>query len=242
MSSREIVCALLLASLWNGLRGTASAQTPAERPAQALPWSAVVGQSGLRRLYSDSTVFVASPRGPLNVDRDVEYHRAFLQAELMARYGRAQLQFLPARVQLGWMSGVQYLKTRYEPEVDSRGQIVVEPFGNLERLGIARAGVFLGSNFGRRNNWNANIELMLDREFNTNMNNPIDDRNETYVRGGLAYVLKPGKRFQFDFRAFAACTDFAKETISRSSGSSTSNLRMATPDRVSLQAPRFLFL
>src|SRR5262245_45857446 len=277
MSRREIVCALLVASLWPGLRGTAYAQAPNERVAQAPPpWSAVVGQSGLRRLYStggdlgdllnrqtsyrianrvgqanssvngyvvqwdslapvnigtekpffvrtlvriarrleeerlngendrfdlaalyaptrrsyvgvglayehtsadfkfvdgdstgrglgprvdagvvfrgnlalgirleemhfngDSTVFVATPRGPLQVDRDVEYHRAFLQAELMARYGRAQLRFLPARVQLGWMSGVQYLKTRYEPEVDSRGGIVVEPFGDLERLGIA---------------------------------------------------------------------------------------------------------
>jgi len=150
----------------------------------------------------DSTVFAATSRGPLQVDRDVEYHRAFLQAEFMARYGRTQLQFLPARMQLGWMSGVQYLNTRYEPEVDSRGQPVVEPFGNEERLGIARAGVFLGFTLGRRNNWNANIELMLDREFTTNMNNPIDDRTETYVRGGLAYVLKPGKRLQFDYQGF----------------------------------------
>src|SRR5262245_49598761 len=263
--SKFTVCALLVASLWPGLPSTASAQAPTERVAQAPPpWSAVMGQSGLRRLYStggdlgdllnrqasyrvanrvgeatssvngyvvqwdsllpvnigtekpffvrtlariarrfedqrlngandrfdlgavyaltrrsyigvglayehtgeefkfidgqsaghglgprvdagivfagnlalgirleemyfdgDSTVFVATPRGPLQVDRDVEYRRTFLQAELMARYGRAQLRFLPARMQLGWMGGVQYLNTRYEPEVDSRGQTVV---------------------------------------------------------------------------------------------------------------------
>jgi hypothetical protein len=150
----------------------------------------------------DNTVFVATPRGPLQVDRDVEYRRNFLQAELTARYGRAQLQFLPARAQLGWMSGVQYLDTRYEPQVDSRGQTVLEPFGDKERLAIARAGVFLGSSLGRRNAWNTNIELMFDREFNTNMNDPIDDRNAIYVRGGLAYILRPGKRLQFDYQGF----------------------------------------
>jgi hypothetical protein len=158
----------------------------------------------------DSTVSVATPRGPLQVDRDVEYRRTFLQAELMARYGRAQLRFLPARVQLGWMSGVQYLDTRYEPEIDSRGQTVIEPFGDKERLGIARAGVFLGSNLDRRNKWNGNIELMIDREFNTNMNDPIDDRTATYVRGGLAYVLRPGKRLQFDYQGFRSLNGLRK--------------------------------
>jgi hypothetical protein len=338
---REIICALILASPVAGLQSTARAQTPADRPAPAPPWAAVVGQSGLRRLYStggdlgdllnrqssyrvanrvgeasssvngyvvqwdslipvdirtekpffirtlariarrfeeqrlngandrfdigalyaptrrsyvgvglayehtkadfefidgestgsgigprvdagivlernlalgirieemhfggDSSVFVATPRGPLKIDRDIEYRRTFLQAELIARYGRPQVRFLPPRMQLGWMSGVQYLNTRYEHEVDSRGQTVVEPFGDKERLGNARAGVFLGSNLGRRNAWNINIELMVDREFNTNMNNPIDDRTAAYVRGGLAYVLRPGKRLQFDYQGF----------------------------------------
>ena len=146
----------------------------------------------------------------MQVDRDIEYRRTFLQAELMARYGRAQLHFVPARMVLGWMSGIQYLNTRYEPQVDSRGQLVVEPFGNKERLGIARTGVFLGSNLGRRNNWNANIELMIDREFNTNMNDPIDDRTATYVRGGLAYVLRPGKRLQFDYQGFRSLNGLRK--------------------------------
>jgi hypothetical protein len=166
----------------------------------------------LEEMYfdGDSTIFVTTPRDPLQVDRDVEYRRTFLQAELMARYGRRQLPFLPARIQLGWMSGVQYLNTRYEPEVDSRGQTVVEPFGNKERLGIARTGIFLGSNLGRRDSWNANIELMIDREFNTNMNNPIDDRTATYVRGGLAYVLKPGKRLQFDYQGFRSLNGLRK--------------------------------
>ena len=342
-------CALLFVSLWTGLRDTASAQAPADRAAQAPPWGAVMGQSGLRRLYStggdlgdllnrqasyrvanrvgeasssvngyvvqwdsllpvdigiekpffvrtlariarrfedqrfngandrfdlgalyaptrrsyvgvglayehtgadfefvdgestghgvgprvdagivfhgnlalgirveemhfdgDSTVFVATPRGALQVDRNVEYRRTFLQAELMARYGRAQLQFLPARMQLGWMGGVQYLNTRYEPEVDSRGQTVVEPFGDKERLGIGRAGVFVGSSLGRRNAWNTTIELMVDREFNTNMNDPIDDRTALYVRGGLAYILKPGKRLQFDYQGFRSLNGLRK--------------------------------
>src|SRR5512138_2755087 len=45
-------CALLFVSLWTGLRDTASAQAAADRAAQAPPWGAVMGQSGLRRLYS----------------------------------------------------------------------------------------------------------------------------------------------------------------------------------------------
>jgi hypothetical protein len=147
-------------------------------------------------------VFVTTPTGRLQIDRATEYRRSCMQAELMSRYGRAQLSFLPARVQLGWMGGVQYLATRYEPESDSRGQPVIEPFGNKERLGIAREGVFFSTTFGRRNSWNANIELMFDHEFNTNMNHPIDDRTTRYVRGGLAYVLKPGKRIQFDYQGF----------------------------------------
>ena len=120
----------------------------------------------------------------------------------MARYGRAQLSFLPARMQVGWMGGVQYLDTRYEPKIDSRGQQVVEAFGNRERLGVVRAGGFLATNFGNGNRWSASVELMFDHEFETNMNRPIDDRTTRYVRGGLGYSLMPGKRIQLDYQGF----------------------------------------
>ena len=81
--------------------------------------------------------------------------------------------------------GAQYLNTRFEPEVDSRGQTVVEPFGNKERLAIARAGVYLGSNLGRRNNWNTNIELMFDDENRiTQIYEPLQDVQK------MAYVFK----------------------------------------------------
>jgi hypothetical protein len=46
-------CAPLFVSLWIGLCGMASAQAPAEYPTQAPPWAAVMGQSGLRRLFLD---------------------------------------------------------------------------------------------------------------------------------------------------------------------------------------------
>ena len=154
------------------------------------------------RFDGETQVAVRTPGGTLTVDRDVEFQRRFLHGELMGRYGRGQLKFLPARVQLGWMGGVQYLDTHYEPQIDSRGQPVVEPFGNTERLGIVRAGSFLGATLGRRSNWSANIELMFDHEFNTNMNRPIDDRTSRYVRGGLAYIVRPGKRIQFDYQGF----------------------------------------
>jgi hypothetical protein len=45
---------------------------------------------------------------------------------------------------------------------------------------------------------------MIDREFNTNMNDPIDDRTALYVRGGLAYILRPGKRSSLTIRDSAA--------------------------------------
>ena len=51
---------------------------------------------------------------------------------------------------------------------------------------------------------------MVDREFNTNMNNPIDDRTAIYVRGGLAYILKPGKRLQFDYQGFRSMNGLRK--------------------------------
>jgi len=100
------------------------------------------------------------------------------------------------------MTGAQYLQTRYEPKIDSRGQTVVEPFGNKERLGIVRGGTFTAVTLGGRNQWNANIELMFDHEVDTNMDNPINDRTTRYVRGGLAYIVRPGKRIQFDYQGF----------------------------------------
>jgi hypothetical protein len=51
---------------------------------------------------------------------------------------------------------------------------------------------------------------MVDREFNTNMNDPIDDRTATYVRGGLAYILRPGKRLQFDYQGFRTLNGLRK--------------------------------
>jgi hypothetical protein len=84
----------------------------------------------------------------------------------------------------------------------SRGVTVVEPFGNKERLGIVRGGSFLGATLRRRNNWNATVELMFDHEFDTNMDFPIDDKTTRYVRAGLAYIVRPGKRIQFDYQGF----------------------------------------
>ena len=154
------------------------------------------------RFDGDNSVSVPGPSGPLRIDREIEFRRRYMKFELMSRYSRAQFGRIPAGAQVGWMAGLQYLDTRYEPRLNSLGQLVVEPFGDQERLGIVRAGVFSAVTFGAKNHWNTSLELMADYEFDTNLNVPIDDKTTRYVRGGLAYLVSPGKRIQLDYQDF----------------------------------------
>tara|TARA_R110002110_G_scaffold415821_3_gene656931 strand:- start:20868 stop:21941 length:1074 start_codon:yes stop_codon:yes gene_type:complete len=150
----------------------------------------------------DNRIEVFTPGGLLEIEREIENRRRFFKSELLGRYNSSHADFIPARTQLGWMAGIQYLDTRYERKINSLGQPVNEPFGNRERLGIARAGIFTSYTFGHNNNWNASVEYMLDHEFDTNMATVINDRNNRYLRAGLAYIVGPGKRIQFDYQGF----------------------------------------
>jgi hypothetical protein len=148
----------------------------------------------------DNQVAVRTSGGLVEVQRPLDYRRRFLQLETILRLGREQLDFLPAGMQLGGMVGIHYLDTHYEQQTNSLGQKVNEPFGNHERLGVFRGGVFAAKNLGSANTWNAYADLMLDREFDNNLNHPIDDRTSTLLRLGIARLLGPGKRISLDYQ------------------------------------------
>lgn len=158
----------------------------------------------LEELHFDgeNNVSVPTSGGLIRIDREIEFRRRYLKLELMSRYSRAQFKRIPTGVQLGWMAGIQYLDTRYEPKLNSLGQAVAEPFGDHERLGIARAGLFSAVTLGEKNHWNANLELMADYEIDTNLDYPIDDKTTRYIRAGVAYLVGPGKRIQLDYQDF----------------------------------------
>jgi hypothetical protein len=148
----------------------------------------------------DNHVRVPTPGGLLAVSRDVENHRSFVQVENIARFTRAQLDWLPAGMQLGGMAGVHYLDTWHESQVDSLGRVVIEPFGLHERLGIFRTGVYLATNLGNSGRWNTYGELLWDNEFDTNMHTLIDERNSYLMRLSFAYVPGPGKRLSLEYQ------------------------------------------
>jgi hypothetical protein len=148
----------------------------------------------------DSHVRVPTPGGLLAVFRNVENHRSFVQVENIVRFTRAQLEWLPAGIQLGGMAGVHYLDTWHESQVDSQGRTVSEPFGSHERLGIFRTGVYLSKNLGNSGRWNTYGELLWDNEFDTNLHGVIDERNSGLMRLSLAYGPGPGKRLSLEYQ------------------------------------------
>ena len=151
-------------------------------------------------IRGDNQVTARTPAGLIDVERTLDYRRRFFQVETISRLGTAQLKFLPAGMQLGGMAGIHYLDTSYERQINSLGQTVNEPFGNHERLGVFRSGLFASKNIGSANVWNAYADLMLDHEFDNNLNHPIDDRTSTLMRLGIARLLGPGKRISLDYQ------------------------------------------
>lgn len=138
------------------------------------------------------------------VTRPLDYRRRYLQAEALWRFTSQQLAVLPAGLQVGGSLGLYGLDTRYEPQTNSLGQTVREPFGNRERLTVLRGGVFLSQTLGAGGNWNPYAELLLDREIRNNLSRPLDDRSGYITRLGLARLLGPGKRMSVEWQHTAS--------------------------------------
>jgi hypothetical protein len=164
------------------------------------PWLALGLRAEDLRFTGDNSVITPLPGGSVNVRRDLEYRRRYLQVENILRFTRAQWSVLPAGWQLGGMAAVHYLDTRYENQVNSLGQAVVEPFGNHERLGLVRGGLFLQAAFGANGATTPYVEVLRDYEFDTNMARPLDGRNSMIVRAGIARTFGPGKRLSLEYQ------------------------------------------
>jgi hypothetical protein len=167
---------------------------------QLRPWLALGLRAEDLRFSGDNGLNLRTANGVARVTRDLDYHRRYLQTESIVRLTRAQLPWLPAGWQTGGMAAIHYLDTRYQAQRNSLGQTVVEPFGNHERLGILRTGLFLQGAFGAGGTWNPYVELVFDRELDTNMDNPLNTRNSVQLRSGLARTLGQGHRLSVEYQ------------------------------------------
>ncbi len=133
------------------------------------------------------------------IARDLDFRRQYLQLEGILRMTSTQLDWLPAGWQLGGMAGAHWLYQDYENRINSLGQAVTEPFGNTERLGVLRTGVFISGAAGADRTWSPYLEVLLDREY-TNMDRPFTSRNSSIFRTGLAKTLGTGKRLSLEWQ------------------------------------------
>lgn len=154
------------------------------------------------RYSGESSVTVPLESGPLNIDRDVKYTRQYFNLEAIGRYDRRDVYWLPENAQLRWHNALQYLNNSYSPQANSLGQTVEEPFGDSQWLGIVRSGVNASLNFGEDNNWIVSGELTLDFEFDTNMNNPINDRFTGSYSMALTRLFEPGQRILLEYQRY----------------------------------------
>lgn len=164
------------------------------------PWLAFGLRAEDLHFTGDNAVSVRTVTGSTTVTRELDYHRRYLQLESIVRLTRAQLPWLPAGWQAGGMAALHYLDTRYSAQRNSLGQAVREPFGNRERLGVLRTGLFLQGAFGANGAWNPYAELLFDRELDTNMDTPLSARNSVQLRSGLAHTLGPGRRLSLEYQ------------------------------------------
>lgn len=160
------------------------------------PWLAFGLRAEQLRFTGDSAV---TTRGN-TVTRELAYRRRYLQVESILRFTSAQLAALPAGWQAGGMAALHYLDTRYEARNNSLGQPVTEPFGSHEYLGIVRTGLFLQGALGAGGAWNPYLEAMVDREFDTNLDRPLNARNTLMLRTGIARTFGPGKRLSLEYQ------------------------------------------
>lgn len=155
----------------------------------------------------DSEVNVQTPGGRLNIARETEYTRQYMQAGLMARITRAQLPWLPEGSALRWSNGLQMIQNHYEPVVNSLGQVATEPFGRTEQLALLRSGLNYSQNISEDGLWSMFAEVAFDYEIDTNMAFPIDDRAGRVYSAALVRQLARGKRVQLLVDRFQHAND-----------------------------------
>ncbi|MDP3518457.1 MAG: hypothetical protein Q8S94_14935 [Pseudohongiella sp.] len=144
----------------------------------------------------DSEVNVQTAGGRLNIARDAQYTRQYLQAGLMARYTKAQLSWLPEGSVLRWSNSLQMIQNHHEPAINSIGQPTTEPFGRTEHLSLVRTGLNYTQNVSQDGLWSAFGEVAFDYEFDTNMAFPINDRAGMVFSAAIVRQIARGKRVQ----------------------------------------------
>lgn len=164
------------------------------------PWLALGLRAEDLHFTGTNAVSVGTASRTTRVTRGIDYHRRYLQLETIVRLTRAQLSWLPAGWQAGGMAAVHYLDTRYDTQRNSLGQLATEPFGDKERLGVLRSGLFLQSAFGANGSWAPYAELLFDRELDSNLDHPLSARNSVLLRTGLARTLGQGRRLSLEYQ------------------------------------------
>ena len=154
-------------------------------------------------MYSgDSDLSVQTPGGRLDIGRDTEYTRQYMQAGLMARFTSEQLPWLPQGSALRWSNGLQMIQNHYERAVNSIGQVATEPFGRTENLAVLRSGLNYSQGLSQDGLWSMFAEFAFDYEIDTNMAFPVDDRAGMVYSAALVRQLARGKRVQILFDRF----------------------------------------
>lgn len=148
----------------------------------------------------DSDVSVDTPGGRLDIARDVEYTRQFLDLEAVAHYNARNVSWMPVGTQVDWSSVLQYLDYRYEPQIDSLGRPAQEPFGDHNRLGILRSTVSVAQSLGE--NWSLGAELGVDYEWENNMDFPIDDPLTGVAGVSITRLIAPGQRLMLEYERY----------------------------------------
>lgn len=148
----------------------------------------------------DSDVSVDTPGGRLDIARDVEYTRQFLDLEAVAHYNARNVSWMPAGTQVDWRSVVQYLDYRYEPQIDSLGRLSQEPFGDHNRLGVLRSSVSVAQRLG--DSWSLGAEVGVDYEWQNNMDFPIDDPLTGVAGISITRLFAPGQRLMLEYERY----------------------------------------
>lgn len=159
------------------------------------------------RFTGDNEVRIGTPAGVLDIHRDLEYQRRYLQVDLMAHYNRSQISWLPERAVLRWTQTLQHLHTRHHGKYNSLGQLAQEPFGPRERYTVVRSGLNLSRPISVDGGWSVFGDVTLGYEIETNMNFPIDDRTIATLSGGIVRQLAPGKRVQLVYDRYQHTRD-----------------------------------
>jgi hypothetical protein len=101
-----------------------------------------------------------------------------------------------------WRSGIHYLSNNFEDSIDSMGLPSTEPFGNSERLGIARTGYLQMWPIAQVANTTVYFEAMVDYEFENNMDKFTQDSLTLSAKAGIAWIPSPLRRIQLEWQKF----------------------------------------